>query len=156
MSDDAREPAPHADPDLTREPARSGAAHDLIGPYRLLQKVGEGGMGVVWLARADRAVPAPGRAQAHQARHGPAQVIARFEAERQALALMDHPSIARVFDAGTTPNGRPYFVMEYVEGVPITSYCDRSRLSAGSAWSCSCRCATACSTRTRRASFIAT
>ena len=84
------------------------------------------------------------------------QVIARFEAERQALALMDHPNIARVFDAGTTDAGRPYFVMELVKGIPITQYCDEHRLAACSGWNCSSPSATPCSTRTRRASSTAT
>ena len=85
------------------------------------------------------------------------RVIARFEAERQALALMDHPSIARVYDAGATRHGRPYFVMEHVSTAsPITDYCDRQQLTIWHASSCSCRSARACSTRTRRGSFTAT
>ena len=85
------------------------------------------------------------------------QVLARFEAERQALALMDHPNIARVFDAGATPEGRPYFVMELVKGVPITEYCDDHRLArAGAARSCSRPSAGRSSTRTRRGSSTAT
>ena len=85
------------------------------------------------------------------------QVIARFEAERQALALMDHPNIARVLDAGATESGRPYFVMELVRGIPITDYCDRepARRSA-SGWSCSSWSARPCSTPTRRGSSTAT
>ena len=78
------------------------------------------------------------------------QVIARIEAERQALALMDHPNIARVFDAGTTESGRPYFVMELVDGLPITKYCDVNRLSIANAWSCSSLSARRFSTRTRK------
>jgi len=129
MSDDARDPAPHADPDLTREPARSDDARDVIGPYGLLQKVGDGGMGEVWLAEQTRPFRRQVALKIIKAGMDSVQVIARFEAERQALALMDHPSIARVFDAGTTPQGRPYFAMEYVKGEPITAYCDRCRLS---------------------------
>ncbi len=71
----------------------------------------------------------PGRAQGHQAGHGHQEVIARFEAERQALALMDHPNIAKVLDAGATDTGRPYFVMELVRGIKITDYCDQNNLS---------------------------
>ena len=84
------------------------------------------------------------------------QVIARFEAERQALALMDHPNIARVLDAGATDIGRPYFVMELVHGVPITEFCDQNSLTSASGWSCSSRSARRCSMPIRRASSIAT
>ena len=85
------------------------------------------------------------------------QVIARFEAERQALALMDHPNIAKVLDAGATDDGRPYFVMELVKGVPITEYCDAAAADArASGWSCSSRSARPCSTPTRRGSSTAT
>src|SRR4029434_8175295 len=73
--------------------------------------------------------PPPGRAQSHQAGHGHKSVIARFEAERQALALMDHPNIAKVLDAGATEAGRPYFVMELVRGIKITEYCDQQNLT---------------------------
>ena len=78
-------------------------------------------------------------------------MIARFEAERQALAMMDHPNIAKVLDAGATDAGRPYFVMELVQGVPITEYCDAEpAAAAASGWSCSCRSARPCSTRTQK------
>ena len=85
-----------------------------------------------------------------------AQVIARFETERQTLALMDHPGIATVFDAGTTPQGRPYFAMEYVRGEPITTYCDRHRHRPGNDSNCSSRSAMPCSMRIRRPLSIAT
>ena len=84
------------------------------------------------------------------------QVVARFEAERQALAMMEHANIAKVHDGGTTPEGRPYFVMELVKGTPITDYCDTTGSTPRSGWSCSSTCATPCSTRTRRASSTAT
>ena len=84
------------------------------------------------------------------------QVIARFEAERQALALMDHPNIAKVLDAGTTATGRPYFVMELVRGVPITEFCDEAAMSTGERSNSSSRSASRSSTRTRRASSTAT
>ena len=85
------------------------------------------------------------------------QVIARFEAERQALAMMDHPNIAKVLDAGATETGRPYFVMELVRGMPITEFCDKNKLSdAASGSSCSSRSARPSSTPIRRGSFIAT
>ena len=99
-----------------------------IGPYRLLQKLGEGGMGEVWLAEQTN----PRRRVALKlikAGMDTREVVARFESERQALALMDHPAIAKVFDAGSTPEGRPYFVMEYVAGIPITDYCDKHKLT---------------------------
>ena len=78
-------------------------------------------------------------------------MLARFANERQALAMMDHPNIARIFDAGATPKGRPYFVMEYIEGVPITQYCDRNRLAIGQRLGFSSRFAARFSTRTRKA-----
>jgi serine/threonine protein kinase/tetratricopeptide (TPR) repeat protein len=100
-----------------------------IGPYKLLQQVGEGGMGVVYLA--EQVQPVRRRVALKIIKPGmdSKQVIARFEAERQALALMDHPHIAKVLDGGTTEGGRPFFVMDYVKGVPFTRYCDEARLS---------------------------
>ena len=100
-----------------------------VGPYRLLTVLGEGGMGTVYLA--EQRQPIQRRVALKLVRSGLAgkDVLARFEAERQALALMAHPGIARVLDAGTTADGSPYFVMEYVHGEPITAYCDRKRLS---------------------------
>jgi len=105
------------------------AVGDQIGPYRLVRKIGEGGMGLVY--EAEQHSPVRRRVALKVIRWGmdTEQVIARFETERQALALMDHPAIARVFDAGSTERGRPYFVMEYVPGLPITEYCDRERHS---------------------------
>ena len=100
-----------------------------FGRYRLLQRVGEGGMGEVWLAEQTEPVRRQVALKVIKAGMDSAQVVARFEAERQALALMDHPAIATVFDGGTTPQGRPYFAMEYVKGEPITAYCDRHLLS---------------------------
>ncbi len=95
-----------------------------IGPYRLMQPIGEGGMGTVWLAEQTQPVRRQVALKIIKAGMDTAVVVARFEAERQALAMMDHPAIARVFDAGATPEGRPYFVMEYIKGEPITTYCD--------------------------------
>ena len=83
------------------------------------------------------------------------QVIGRLEAERQALALMDHPNIAKVIDAGATESGRPYFVMELVKGVPITKYCDENHLTPRSGWNCSFRFARPCSMRIRKGLFTA-
>jgi non-specific serine/threonine protein kinase/serine/threonine-protein kinase len=105
------------------------AAGTAVGRYHLLHKIGEGGMGEVWLA--EQKVPVRRRVALKLVKAGmnSREVIARFESERQALALMDHPAIAKVLDAGSTPEGTPYFVMEYVPGVAITTYCDNHRLS---------------------------
>src|ERR1700731_1422137 len=101
----------------------------VIGPYKLLQQIGEGGMGAVFMAEQTRPVQRKVALKLIKAGLDSRQVIARFEAERQALALMEHPNIARVLDAGTTATGRPYFVMELVKGVPITRYCDEHQLT---------------------------
>src|SRR5262245_21502284 len=100
-----------------------------IGPYKLLEPIGEGGMGTVWLAQQTEPVKRLVALKLIKDGMDSRQVIARFEAERQALALMDHPNIARVLDAGTTAAGRPYFVMDLVQGVPITRYSDEHRLT---------------------------
>ncbi len=112
------------------------APHTRIGPYKLLLSIGEGGMGTVWLAEQTEPVRRTVALKIIKPGMDSAQVIARFEAERQALALMDHPNIARVVDAGTTAGepggvspGRPYFVMELVKGLPITRYCDQEHLT---------------------------
>ena len=101
----------------------------IIGRYHLLQKIGEGGMGEVWLAEQKEPVRRRVALKLIKAGMDTREVVARFESERQALALMDHPAIAKVLDAGSTPQGAPYFVMEYVAGVPITTYCDNHRLN---------------------------
>src|SRR5216684_5823840 len=100
-----------------------------FGPYRLLQRLGEGGMGEVWLAEQSKPVQRRVALKLIKAGMDTREVVARFESERQALALMNHPAIAKVFDAGSTPEGRPYFVMEYVAGIPITAYCDKHRMT---------------------------
>ncbi len=100
----------------------------MIGPYKLLQQVGDGGMGVVFMAEQTEPIQRTVALKIIKPGMDTQQVIARFEAERQALAMMDHPNIARVLDAGTTDSGRPYFVMELVKGVPITKYCDEKHL----------------------------
>ena len=107
--DDGEAPS---DADLTHASLATARTKEQIGPYRLLQLVGEGGMGEVWLAEQTRPVHRQVALKVIKAGMDTAQVVARFEAERQALALMDHPAIARVFDAGATAQGRPYFVME--------------------------------------------
>src|SRR5262245_35056698 len=101
----------------------------VIGPYKLLEPIGEGGMGTVWMAHQTRPVQRLLAVKLVKPGLDSRQVVARFEAERQALALMDHPNIAKVLDAGTTDAGRPYFVMELVRGVPITRYCDDHNLT---------------------------
>ncbi|MCO6437738.1 MAG: serine/threonine protein kinase [Phycisphaerae bacterium] len=99
-----------------------------IGPYRILQVIGEGGMGVVYLAEQDKPIHRRVALKIIKLGMDSKQVVARFETEREALALMDHPNVARVLDAGVSDEGRPYFAMEYVPGIPITEYCDKHRL----------------------------
>jgi WD40 repeat protein/serine/threonine protein kinase len=100
----------------------------VIGRYKLLEKIGEGGFGVVWVAEQKKPVKRRVALKIIKLGMDTKQVVARFEAERQALALMDHPNIAKVLDAGSTDSGRPYFVMELVRGIPITRYCDQEKL----------------------------
>ncbi len=117
----------------TRDPPAGSSTPDQvgsqIGPYKLLQKLGEGGMGVVFLAEQEQPVRRRVALKVIRAGMDSSHVLARFEHERQALALMDHPNITRVLDAGATPDGRPFFAMELVHGIPITKYCDQERLS---------------------------
>ncbi len=133
MSDEETREGHRGDESPTRSWAerRSGgaAAKELIGNYRLLQRLGEGGMGEVWEAQQEK--PVRRRVALKLVKRGmdTAEFLARFESERQALALMDHPAIARVFDGGATEHGRPYFVMEFVKGMPLTHYCDEHRLT---------------------------
>src|SRR5262245_17655305 len=101
----------------------------IAGRYKLLEEIGEGGMGTVWVAEQTTPVRRKVALKLIKVGMDSKSVLARFEAERQALALMDHPNIARVLDAGTTDSGRPYFVMELVKGVPITRYCDEHRVT---------------------------
>ena len=101
----------------------------VIGPYKLLEQIGEGGMGLVFMAEQSQPVRRRVALKILKPGMDSRQIVGRFEAERQALALMEHPHIAKVFDAGATESGRPYFVMELVHGVPITEYCDERRLS---------------------------
>ncbi len=105
-------------------------AGDRIGRYKLLQQIGEGGFGVVWMAEQEKPVRRRVALKVIKLGMDTKQVIARFEAERQALAMMDHPNIAKVLDAGATQTGRPFFVMELVRGIRITEFCDQSKLSA--------------------------
>jgi serine/threonine protein kinase len=113
--------------------ARSGsevedeAVGKTIGRYKVLEKVGEGGCGVVYVAEQTEPVRRRVALKVIKLGMDTKQVVARFEAERQALAMMDHPNIAKVLDAGATENGRPYFVMELVRGIKITEYCDQEQ-----------------------------
>jgi eukaryotic-like serine/threonine-protein kinase len=120
------EPAPH---DLAPPGTIAEGPGSRIGPYSIIRRLGEGGMGIVFLAEQERPVRRKVALKLIKPGMDTAQVVARFEAERQALALMDHPGIARVLDAGATSSGLPFFVMELVDGVPINAYCDRERLS---------------------------
>jgi serine/threonine protein kinase/tetratricopeptide (TPR) repeat protein len=122
------QPAVAANATVLHEAPISELPGTAIGPYKLLQQIGEGGMGVVFMADQERPIQRTVALKIIKPGMDTRQVIARFEAERQALAMMDHPSIAKVLDAGTTETGRPYFVMELVKGVPITSYCDEKQL----------------------------
>lgn len=106
----------------------SGKPGDLIGRYKLPQQIGEGGFGIVWMAEQVEPVSRKVALKIIKPGMDTREVIARFEAERQALAMMDHPHIAKVLDAGATDQGRPYFVMELVKGVPVTGYCDEAAL----------------------------
>jgi serine/threonine protein kinase len=122
-------------PDVTAErrgnsvPPVGRAGTLVAGRYKLLEEIGEGGMGTVWLAEQTRPVHRKVALKIIKPGMDCRRVIARFEAERQVLAMMDHPNIAKVLDAGTTRAGRPYFVMELVEGVPVTEYCDDHNLT---------------------------
>jgi serine/threonine protein kinase len=122
-----RPPAEKLRADL--EPSAAESPGTVIGPYTLVRQIGQGGMGVVFLAQ--QAEPVRRQVALKIIRPGmdSAQVIARFEAERQALALMDHPNIAKVLDAGAAQGGRPYFVLELVKGVPVTRDCDEHQLT---------------------------
>jgi serine/threonine protein kinase len=122
--------SPAASPTVADEPSAPGEGPGtVIGHYALLERIGEGGMGEVWMAEQLEPMQRKVALKIIKAGMDTRQVIARFEAERQALALMDHPNIAKVFDAGATDSGRPYFVMELVNGTPVTRYCAEHRLT---------------------------
>jgi len=128
--DDPREKSNPDNPESTLiGTAAESTSGGQIGTYRLLRVLGEGGMGQVWLAEQKAPIQRTVALKLIKAGMDTKAVVARFESERQALALMDHPNIAQVFEAGSTPEGRPYFVMEYVPGLPITEYCDKHRLA---------------------------
>lgn len=119
---------PPAGLDATADRTLSEGPGTVIGPYKLLQQIGEGGMGVVFMAEQIQPLQRTVALKIIKPGMDTRLVITRFEAERQAVAMMDHPNIAKVLDAGTTDSGRPYFVMELVKGVPITKYCDDKHL----------------------------
>jgi eukaryotic-like serine/threonine-protein kinase len=123
---DPETPAPGQSPEDCTRTEQSGQR---IGRYKLLEKIGEGGFGTVWMAEQQEPVRRKVALKIIKLGMDTKQVVARFEAERQALAMMDHPNIARVFDGGATENGRPFFVMELVRGIPLTTYCDTARLA---------------------------
>jgi superkiller protein 3 len=116
-------------PGVTVDQPGTETAGTVIGPYKLIEPIGEGGMGSVWMAQQTEPVKRLVALKLIKAGMDSKQVLARFDAERQALALMDHPHIAKVLDAGATAAGRPFFVMELVKGVPLTKYCDERRLT---------------------------
>ncbi len=122
--------APVLDPNVTLGDTHlTEGPGTIIGPYKLLEKIGEGGMACVYMAEQEKPLKRRVALKIIKLGMDTKQVIVRFEAERQALAMMDHPNIARVIDAGTTDTGRPYFVMELVKGISITEYCDKNKLS---------------------------
>ncbi len=118
-----------ASPTVSFESGPPEPVGSTVGPYKLMEQIGEGGMGAVYVAEQSQPVRRKVALKIIKPGMDTKQVIARFEAERQALAMMDHPNIARVHDGGATESGRPYFVMELVRGIPITDYCDREQLS---------------------------
>ena len=115
-------------PEPIRTPT-AAAGDDDFGRYHIVRPLGEGGMGTVYLAEQLEPIRRSVALKVVKLGMDTAQVLARFNNERQALAMMDHPNIAQIFDAGATTKGRPYFVMEYIEGAPITQYCDRKRMT---------------------------
>src|SRR5579862_1868217 len=123
------EPAAKVPLEAARELSVGEGPGDRIGRYKLLQQIGEGGCGVVFMAEQEEPVRRKVALKIIKPGMDTRSVIARFEAERQVLALMDHPNIAKVFDAGATESGRPYFVMELIRGVKITEYCDQHSLT---------------------------
>jgi serine/threonine protein kinase/tetratricopeptide (TPR) repeat protein len=121
----------HEAPALTMDQPIAESPGTVIGPYKLLEQIGEGGFGIVFMAEQQHPVRRKVALKVLKPGMDTKQIVARFEAERQALALMDHANIAHVFDGGETPTGRPYFVMELVRGIPITEFCDQNHVSVG-------------------------
>src|SRR3974390_534458 len=119
-----------ARPTIKAEAVPDEALGQMLSRYKLLEKIGEGGFGAVYVAEQKEPVKRRVALKIIKLGMDTRQVVARFEAERQALALMDHPNIAKVLDGGATTNGRPYFVMELVRGIPITQHCDQKNLTS--------------------------
>jgi hypothetical protein len=113
----------------TTDAATAAADDDDFGRYQIVRPIGEGGMGTVYLAEQRDTIRRLVALKVVKLGMDTSQVLARFDNERQALAMMDHPNIAQIFDAGATTKGRPYFVMQYIEGAPITQYCDHKRIT---------------------------
>src|SRR5947207_9774019 len=121
------EPAETIDASAARRPPRPQHQDpESIGPYRILERVGEGGMGVVYKAEQREPVRRIVALKVIKLGMDSKEVVARFEAERQALAMMNHPNVAKVFETGVSDDGRPFFAMEHVPGVPLTAYCDEN------------------------------
>jgi len=156
VSEDGSNPL-NADADVTLStaPAPSKSIKLVFGPYTLLERIGEGGMGEVWLAEQKEPVRRRVALKLIKAGMDSKDIVARFESERQALALMDHPNIAKVFDGGSTPDGHPYFVMEYVAGMPITRIATSISSPRGNGLSSSFTFARGCNTLIRKRSSIA-
>jgi len=125
----AFESSPGANEPRTATGPAAAAQHDDFGRYQIVRPLGEGGMGTVYLAEQREPIRRHVALKVVKLGMDTSQVLARFDNERQALAMMEHPNIARILDAGATTNGRPYFVMEYVDGAPIIEYCDRKRMT---------------------------
>ena len=128
QDDFMKEPAVDASAPTVPASPPSEAPAQILGRYKLLEKIGEGGFGEVWMAEQREPVKRRVALKLIKLGMDSRQILARFEAERQALAMMDHANIAKIFDAGTTDTGRPYFVMELVRGIKITEYCDQNQL----------------------------
>jgi hypothetical protein len=149
-TDPAYDTGPASESGLLEQPGTA------IDRYKLLEKVGEGGFADVWAAEQREPVKRRVALKILKLGMDARQVVARFEAERQALALMDHPNIAKVLDGGSTETGRPYFVMELVRGPHITAYCDQNQPRSANVWNCSSPFATPFSMLTKKESFIGT
>ena len=141
---------------VTTDQTLSEGPGTVIGAYKLLEQIGEGGFGMVFMAEQQEPVRRKVALKILKPGMDTRQIVARFEAERQALAIMDHPNIARVCDGGATPSGRPYFVMELVRGVPITQYCDEIRMPPRERLELFVSVCHASSTPIRKGSFTAT
>ena len=128
-TDFMKDPVMDASAPTVPDASRSEESAPMIGRYKLLERIGEGGFGEVWMAEQREPVKRRVALKILKPGMDSRQIVARFEAERQALAMMDHPNIARIYDAGTTDTGRPYFVMELVRGTQITEYCDQHQLT---------------------------